>query len=111
MAFNFWQQAALNAVGPLLTVCLGSLLVAGVASWVSRRSQDRRLQHELRESLVAEMALVAYDLYFRCSHLERGQRHGDLAGEELKKARARLDDVYVACPAAPAWSATRPERP
>ena len=42
------------------------------------------------------MALVAYDLYFRCSHLERGQRHGDLAGEELKKARARLDDVYVA---------------
>lgn len=39
---------------------------------------------------------MAYDLYFRCSHLERGQRHGDLIDDALKEARASLDDVYVA---------------
>jgi hypothetical protein len=51
-ARSFWYQAGLNAVGPLVTAVVGSLLIGLVVAAISRAAQNRRAARALRYGLL-----------------------------------------------------------
>jgi len=67
----FWQQAALNAVGPVLTAFLGGLVV----SILIQQIQSRRARQELRSTLSFEMMRTAYQFYYPLIEAVRSREH------------------------------------
>lgn len=100
----FGERLLLAAVGPLVTVVVGSGLI-GLALWkVTNRAQQRRedaardleqqrADHELRHDLLAEATRIAATLYLTTQHYWRVYSDG-AGGEELAAARTALDRQY-----------------
>ena len=62
-ATSFWYQAALNAVGPLVTAIAVTLLAGLLVNFITRASQDRRAENQLRHELISQIIETASTLY------------------------------------------------
>ncbi|MGH3043832.1 MAG: hypothetical protein ACRDM2_03815 [Gaiellaceae bacterium] len=92
--FTFWEQLLLNVVGPVFTVLIGTLLVGLVVARVTRKAQERREDHALRERLVGEVTETATSLYLATQHYWRAKKSG-LSGDALAHVREALDRRYL----------------
>jgi hypothetical protein len=91
-AVSFWQQATLNAIGPLTTAVVGLLLVGLAINFVTRAVQDRRAANELKYGLISEITETASTLYHHIVQYDRAKI--DPADEEYKRLRKKLLDQY-----------------
>lgn len=94
MATPFWQQLVINAIGPLVTVIGGSLIVGLLVASVTRQAQERREQHKLRGDLVREMTESATMLHLAVGRYFRAQERDLVKAEDLAQRRDGLDDQY-----------------
>lgn len=100
-ATSFWYQAALNAIGPLITAVVGLLLVGLAVNFVTRAVQDRRAANELKYGLISEITETASTLYHHIIQYNRAQtgaadsaRDKAEADDECKRMRQKLLDQY-----------------
>lgn len=94
MIAPFWQQVLLNAIGPLITVLGGGLVVGLTVGTITRHSQDRRDARSLRTTLVSEMTEAAVMLHIEIDRYYRAKRLDDLTEQDLMTRRHVLDDRY-----------------
>jgi hypothetical protein len=92
-AFTFWEQLALNGIGPVATALVGTLVVGTIVARVTRRAQDRREDHALRERLVGEATEAASRLYMETQRYWRATTD-KLDDEQMLGHRQRLDEQY-----------------
>jgi hypothetical protein len=90
--FTFGEQLLLNLAGPLLTAAL----VGFIAAYITRRAQERREDHSLRERLVTEVTQAPSRLYLATQHYWRAKRD-KLTGDALAARREALDTAYLEC--------------
>jgi hypothetical protein len=79
----FWQQAFLNAVGPVMT----ALLVGVLANWITRGAQRHREDQQLRRRLVDQLTAVASRVLHRSSALRAGGESDDRLQRQEAPAR------------------------
>jgi hypothetical protein len=91
--FSFWQQLALNVTGPVATAVVGTLVIGTLVARVTKRAQDRREDHALRERLVSEATEAASRLYMETQRYWRA-KDDRVSDEELSSRRERLDENY-----------------
>ena len=99
----FWDQVAVNAVGPLVTAIVG-LLIAGLAiNRYTRALQDRRIDNELKYGLISEITDTASTLYHHILMYDRARAGaGDAEDsqpvdtEELRELRKKVLEQYPA---------------
>ncbi len=79
-----WEQLLLNAVGPLVTVVLGSVAVGGTVSWLQKRREARQALRDL----TVDMFQVAFAFYTRVEDARRRRRYKEPepSGRELEAA-------------------------
>jgi hypothetical protein len=94
LAFTFWEQFALNLVGPLVTIILGTAIIGLTASLLARKAQERRENHELRARLCREVTEASTALYLATQHYWRA-KEDELERDELKAFREALDKDYL----------------
>jgi hypothetical protein len=85
----FWQQAFLNAVGPVMT----ALLVGVLASWISRRAQRRREDEQLRRRLVDQLTAAASRFYIALQDYQRAEK-ATTDAKKTERLRHALDSQY-----------------
>ena len=90
---SFLEEAALNAVGPLITAVLGGLIIGLFASWIARRAQERREDHHLRTDLIDQLTAAASSLYFALQQYPRSER-GTRDDKDRRLLRDALDTQY-----------------
>jgi hypothetical protein len=90
-----WEELLLQAVGPLVTAVVGTLIIGTFVAWITRRAQDRRADNELRLQLIGEMTEAASGLYMATQHFWRKkEREEGVSAEELAQERKELDQQY-----------------
>jgi len=101
-ATSFWYQAALNAIGPLITAVVGLLLAGLAVNFVTRGVQDRRAAKELKYGLISEITETASFLYHHIVQYNRARTDPvdsacdkAAADEECKILRKELLFQYV----------------
>lgn len=92
---GFWQDLLLESVGPLVTAVIGTLLVGLLASWITRRAQDRRAKHLLRHELISRMTEAASELYFETQRFWRAKARERVSADALTGFRKELDRQYL----------------
>lgn len=116
---TFWEKVAIQAVGPLVTVLIGGLVVWGVTYLIQESrdaklrtraearanaeiDRDRRARDDaLRHELVTRLTEAAGPLYLMTQHYWRAKREASNApaNEGLKAAkeaiREKLDEQYL----------------
>jgi hypothetical protein len=89
----FWEELALNAVGPAVTALLGGLIVGVFASRITRMAQNRREDHQLRNDLIDQPTEAASTFYFALQLYARGAK-ASTETRQQKALREALDDQY-----------------
>ena len=84
-ATSFWYQAALNAVGPLVTAIAVTLLAGLLVNFITRASQDRRAENQLRYELISQIIETASTLYHHITLYMRARPKTD--AESVDSAR------------------------
>ena len=74
MTVTFWQQFILNAVGPLITILGGYLIVGLLVARITREAQDRREERQLRDHLISEATENAGLLHFEIQRYYRAKK-------------------------------------
>jgi hypothetical protein len=69
----FWEQALLNAIGPLVAVIVGGVVIAGVASLLQKRREQRQIDREL----TVDMFRIAYGFYRLVEDARRRSQYGE----------------------------------
>ena len=82
---SLWEQLLLNAVGPLVTVLLGSVAVDGTVAWLQRRREARQAVRDL----TVEMFQVAYCFYVSVEEARRRRTYG-----EPEQPVEKLDEAF-----------------
>ena len=85
------QQALLETIGPVTTVVVGGVVVAGVAKWLERRREVEAARLRLTE----EMPQAAFRFYLETQRFWRATTRERLTGEQLVPVRQRFDDQYL----------------
>jgi hypothetical protein len=85
---TFQEELVKAAVGPAITVVLGSVLVGSIAALYRQWDQDRRADQLLRRELIDQMTRVAGTLWMQCAVTERGG--GDKPSLERQYVRCRV---------------------
>jgi hypothetical protein len=106
MATSFWYQAAINAVGPVVSAIAGVLLAGLVVNYITRAAQDRRAESQLRRELISEIIETASTLYHHITSYARAKADAadaaesapdtPAAGEEPGELRKKLLEQYPA---------------
>ncbi len=90
----FEQALAVQAVGPLITILLGSLIVGPVIAWITAQSQRRREDYRLREELTVAMTEIASAMYLATQRYWRARDRQRVEGEKLSDLREWLEEQY-----------------
>ena len=104
-SMDFWQKVVLQAVGPLVTAVVGTLIVGTFVAWITRQAQERRADSQLREErirsdnqlrlqLIAQMTDAASALYMTAQNYWRKKDRENVRGEELLEHRRVLEKQY-----------------
>lgn len=107
MSADFWEKLILQAVGPLLTAVVGTLIIGTFVAWITRKAQERRAdsqsrdertraENELRVQLIGQMTEAASRLYMATQHFWRKKKVEKTAPGELDQHRKELDEQYRA---------------
>ena len=96
---SFGEKVAIAAVGPLVAAVVGSLIVGLLVSKIADRTQQRRLDAQLREQLIVEMTQAASALYFQTQRYWRATSDKSpvklaLTPDQLHAIRLSLDECY-----------------
>lgn len=81
----FWEQILLNAIGPVVTVALGTLVIGSTVAWLQRRREARQTLRDL----TVDMFQVAFAFY-TCVEVARRQRQY----HEVETPAQDLDAAY-----------------
>ena len=92
---SFWYKASVAAVGPVVTAILGGLIIGVIVQQIARRAQERQVQRNLRNELVAEVTDAAGALYMQTQMFWRVITGRVPAGKDELSARAELDAQYT----------------
>jgi hypothetical protein len=90
----FWQLAVLQAIGPLITVFVGSLAIGLLAAGITSRAQRRREEQQLRHDLIVGMAETASALYLATQRYWRARDREKVSADQLQVLRSWLDERY-----------------
>jgi hypothetical protein len=115
---TFGERLLLQAVGPVITTVLGTLIFGIFVAWIARKAQDRRSdnqlrderirsdnqlreerirsENELRMQLIRQMTEAASSLYIATQDFWRKKNDDKVEKDELAKCRAELDQQYRA---------------
>jgi hypothetical protein len=91
----FWQKLIIAATGPLTAAIIGTLLIGLFAARITRRTQERRENHQLRGDLIEKMTEVASALNIRCQEYSRTKHQKEVDTVRLERVRAELDEQYI----------------
>src|SRR3954466_2999281 len=89
---TFWEKFAIAAVGPGISVLLGSLAVGLFVTWFTDRSRQRQAIEARRERFIVKMSTIASTFYIESVHFLRDK--GDGIGTASQ--RTALDESYRA---------------
>jgi len=92
----FWQSILLEAVGPLVTVIVGTVIVGSIAELITRRAQERREDYQTRMRLIDRMTETASALYLATQRFWRARDREKVGDERLKLMRIEMDAQYQA---------------
>jgi hypothetical protein len=104
---EFLEKVFLQCVGPLISAVVGTLIIGGWLSQITRKAQERRAdsqlredrirgEHQLRIDLIANMTEVASGLYMASQHYWRKKAREATPPETLAQFRKELDQQYRA---------------
>lgn len=93
----FWQQLVLNAVGPLISVIVGSLIVGVLVQWITRRAQNRREDRQLRDQLIGRVTETASLLHFEIQRYFRAKNRERRSRKELVALQQELEQAFLTC--------------
>lgn len=93
-ALPFEQVLIIQAVGPLITVLLGTMIVGPVVAWITASSQRRREDHQLREGLIVSMTEIASAMYLATQRYWRARDRQKLRGQKLIDMEEWLGEQY-----------------
>lgn len=70
-----WLRILIQAIGPLISATVGTLIFGTFIATIARRAQDRLRDHELRKQLIADMTTNVNSLYLSTQRFwrERGK--------------------------------------
>ncbi len=102
---EFFEKVFLQCIGPLVSAIVGTLIIGGLLSSITRRAQERRADSQLREArfraehllrieLISQMTEAASALYMACQHFWRKKERESAAQEALLQFRQELDQQY-----------------
>lgn len=89
---TFAQKVAIAAVGPAISVVLGSLIVGLFVTWLTDWLRRRRTLDDMRERFIVKMSMIASTFYIESSHFLRAKAEGDL----VQANEAKLNESYRA---------------
>jgi hypothetical protein len=87
---TFWQKIVIAAVGPGISVLLGSLAVGLFVTWFTDRARQRQAVDAKRERFVVKMSTIASTFYIESVHFLRDKADGLVTQED----RTKLDESY-----------------
>lgn len=82
----FWRSVVLQAIGPLITVFVGSLVIGPLAAGITARVQRRREEQQLRHDLIVGMAETTSALYLATQRYWRAKDPNDGSLDPLHRA-------------------------
>jgi hypothetical protein len=89
---GYWQQFSLDLISPVV----GTAIIGGMAAWITRKYQDRRLDRQFRMGLVSRLTNIAYTIHTDLSFYERWARHSMPTPEERDIRRQAVDEKFIA---------------
>ncbi|MEI6641299.1 MAG: hypothetical protein WCL10_04640 [Novosphingobium sp.] len=83
----FWDKIAVAAVGPAISVFVGSLMIAILVNKISDRKRERDLDRDVRTELVMAMSRISSTFYFSLHQYRRysGQNSSDSKNDIIKQ--------------------------
>jgi len=102
-----WEKVLVQAVGPLVTAVVGTLIIGTFVAWITRRAQERRAdsqakeeklraENQIRLQLISQMTEAASGLYITTQSYWRKKDIEKAGSEELAQHRKELDQQYRA---------------
>ncbi len=102
-----WEKVLVQAVGPLVTAVVGTLIIGTFVAWITRRAQERRAdsqakeeklraENQIRLQLISQMTEAASGLYITTQSYWRKKDIEKVGSEELAQHRKELDQQYRA---------------
>ncbi len=92
----FWQSILLEAVGPLVTILVGTVIVGSIAELITRRAQERREDYQTRMRLIDRMTETASALYLATQRYWRGRDREQADQARMTGLRLEMDAQYQA---------------
>jgi hypothetical protein len=97
----------LQSIGPLVSAVVGTLIIGGLLSYITRKAQERRADSQLKEEriraenklrveLIGQMTEAASSLYIATQDFWRKKNKEKVPDENLVQHREELDQRYRA---------------
>jgi hypothetical protein len=88
---KFWEQFLLDLVSPVV----GTALIGSAVAVITRRNQDRRLDRQIRLSLVSRVSEIVYAIHTELSFYERWIRHSRPCQQDRDTRRNEVDEEFI----------------